>query len=676
MRQKFTSAAAALLVVACVAIGTASAATAQVPTEADLETEVWAPSAIVPGQPATGAAYVRTESVAATGVELVVRIPAPVEVTVIDGGCTAQADASGTELTCAVGTVDPGSTFGVSFGLAFPSTGTYTVSADALADQADPDGAASAVDVTVVDEESDLYGENSELTALVGQSTRVNHMFFSAGPTGAGDAQISGTFPPGATVVPDSFWFGWGEDRSDTDCVVTATTFTCGPVGGNPGDILYTWLFYNVVLPSPGQYDATATITGRNDPDPSDNTSTVRLQARAPAAELYATLDIYQTWIGQQTSDVAVNAVNLGELSAEDVEATLAVPAGWTVGLPADADPPGRSCSVAPDERSVTCTFDQLEPGALSYLAPVTSPATPTVPGEATVTLATSSPEHGDLPNSASAPLVHATPSVTVTPSTALDDGQQVTLQVSGYPPSTFLGSAQCTATPVGLQDCDADTIRLAVADASGNATLTRSVSRYIVTASDGVVDCAVEACYVGVATQNLTLGTSAPISFSGNPPVSSGLGIELGSPAFVSGDPTGPVTVPATLTCASAATVNVEFVVDQGASGRGFAASTITVPCTPGTEVAISSDLTGSSFEPGTAQVLVRASAGSAFAAAAGDLDVESPAAMLATLLARLADPNDTTVLTEFYAALSFRLKYNPRFARTFWRALLAPAV
>jgi hypothetical protein len=230
---------------------------------------------------------------------------------------------------------------------------------------------------------------------------------------------------------------------------------------------------------------------------------------------------------------------------------------------------------------------------------------------------------------------------------------------------------------PLALADCDLATLLYSSSDATGTATFTRFMSRYIVTDS-GVLDCAVDACRLGVGTIDLTTVGSTVVSFAPGPQPGTVLSVALGEAPYLSSDPTGPATIPVIVSCTTATTVRVDFKLYQ-ASSTGGAPNTRTsavtgIPCAPGAPVPISSDLTGDSFAPGAAEVLVRATAGSSQATLVGDVEIRSTAQAFADLAARFADPSDTTVLSDLVAALTFRLQYNQVFSQAFWQAVLAP--
>ena len=158
---------------------------------------------------------------------------------------------------------------------------------------------------------------------------------------------------------------------------------------------------------------------------------------------------------------------------------------------------------VASGGGSVTCTFDEVAPDSaiIAFDVPVTSPAGPVASGTATVTATTPTPEHGWSSNTYSQLLTHRltapSPTVLVTPSTEVVDGSSVQVQILDFPSFASIVVLQCqgevTPTP---QTCDLGTLDVRQVDETGSLTLTRGVSRFIVTDA-GLIDCAVEPCAI-----------------------------------------------------------------------------------------------------------------------------------------------------------------------------------
>ena len=106
-------------------------------------------------------------------------------------------------------------------------------------------------------------------------------------------------------------------------------------------------------------------------------------------------------------------------------------------------------------------------------------------------------------------------PSATVTPDTGLVDGQTVTVQGSGFDPSTLdIGVAQCPAEATSAADC----VGHKVVPASGGSFSTTFVVQRLVLG----VDCASVAgrCFVGSSNLNglpaFTQQVKVPVTFVG----------------------------------------------------------------------------------------------------------------------------------------------------------------
>ncbi len=119
-----------------------------------------------------------------------------------------------------------------------------------------------------------------------------------------------------------------------------------------------------------------------------------------------------------------------------------------------------------------------------------------------------------------------AGPSITVTPSTGLVDGQTVTVAGTGFtvPPSLFLLIGECAnvASP-GYNDCDATKVSTFLLG-TNDFVETYKVARFITTVSQGTIDCAVpNACLLGAQEFNLQFFVNqdafAPIAFAPPPP-------------------------------------------------------------------------------------------------------------------------------------------------------------
>jgi hypothetical protein len=112
-----------------------------------------------------------------------------------------------------------------------------------------------------------------------------------------------------------------------------------------------------------------------------------------------------------------------------------------------------------------------------------------------------------------------ASPTVVVTPSTGLVDGQVVGISAAGFPPSTTVVVRMCPPGAVGPFDCSAGDFATGQTDAQGTFTGTHRVRR-LVPAVDGasLVDCATATCSVMVGRLGAAVA-QAPVSFAASAP-------------------------------------------------------------------------------------------------------------------------------------------------------------
>jgi hypothetical protein len=118
-----------------------------------------------------------------------------------------------------------------------------------------------------------------------------------------------------------------------------------------------------------------------------------------------------------------------------------------------------------------------------------------------------------------------ATPSVTVTPSTGLVGGEEVTLAGTGFPPSSEIGYCQgiSTGNPTS-SDCAGGSFDTVGADSTGAFSVPLTVDRFIRPASTHtLVDCAqsTASCAIGAQQESPVFGSPivTPISFTAQPP-------------------------------------------------------------------------------------------------------------------------------------------------------------
>jgi Neocarzinostatin family len=262
-------------------------------------------------------------------------------------------------------------------------------------------------------------------------------------------------------------------------------------------------------------------------------------------------------------------------------------------------------------------------------------------------------------------------PSVVVSPSTDLVDGQVVSVEASVFPANTTLAVIECLAGGTTISDCGIGTAELLSSDASGQLSTDYATSRVIFTNSVGRVDCATDECVLVVGTTGAEVVASSPISFQNTPLPPSPVEIQLVDSGHQEAtDFGGFTTVRARMSCATTADVTVRFSLEQTGTSSG---STITVPCTPGSEVLLFSDLI-SGVGAGAAEAGVFASIDQTVVdAVVGPITIQPHAVVLAALQDRIA--SDPDALAELFADIEWRLTYNPVFRTRFVRALLLGA-
>ena len=151
-----------------------------------------------------------------------------------------------------------------------------------------------------------------------------------------------------------------------------------------------------------------------------------------------------------------------------------------------------------------------------------------------------------------------ATTSMTVTPSTNLDDGQLVHISITGFPANTQIAVVECGPGAAGEDGCDLQTLHYLSTDASGNAA-----TRFVVTAElstfNGAVNCRNAACTLGAGTFDASTTAGAPIAFNPTTPIAPPLQLGLTVAATGTVKPhTKAATINGTLTCNRAAVVDV----------------------------------------------------------------------------------------------------------------------
>jgi hypothetical protein len=166
--------------------------------------------------------------------------------------------------------------------------------------------------------------------------------------------------------------------------------------------------------------------------------------------------------------------------------------------------------------------------------------------------------------------IASATTSMTVTPSTNLDDGQLVHVSISGFPPNTQIAVVECGPGAAGEDGCDLQTLHYLSTDASGDA-----VTRFVVAAElstfNGTVDCRTSSCTLGAGTFDASTTAGAPIAFNPTTPIAPPLQLGLTVAATGGVKPhTKAATISGTLTCNRAAIVDVSGQLTQLIPFRG----------------------------------------------------------------------------------------------------------
>lgn len=112
-----------------------------------------------------------------------------------------------------------------------------------------------------------------------------------------------------------------------------------------------------------------------------------------------------------------------------------------------------------------------------------------------------------------------ADPAVAATPDTDLVDGQEITVELSGWGANGFVGVLQCTAG-LGIEGCDSSRLQFPQIDANGNATLTMRVYT-LLDSSTGTRDCRVVQCVIAAGTEPSGIGAvTAALAFDPGAPL------------------------------------------------------------------------------------------------------------------------------------------------------------
>ena len=127
------------------------------------------------------------------------------------------------------------------------------------------------------------------------------------------------------------------------------------------GGVFYApqpFVFYDVTLPAtPATVVASATLTGRADPDHTNDTSTVTIDVDEPAAEIYTQITpVVDPIPSQEATLVDGPVLNAGELDADELVAVFEAPADWEIEVPPGPLPPGVACEVIVSPHAMRCT--------------------------------------------------------------------------------------------------------------------------------------------------------------------------------------------------------------------------------------------------------------------------------------------------------------------------------
>ena len=163
----------------------------------------------------------------------------------------------------------------------FDEVGPADVVATVAADQQDPDDTdnTATLSFVVVEETADLFVHDRRERALTGTTHTVSHLIWNEGPTYASGASVTGSFTGGIELVPGSLQ---GLHNVADECTLSETGFICDSVFHLPPGSGHE-VSYDLVMPDdPATLESSITVSGRNDPDPSDNTGTVTLDVVTP----------------------------------------------------------------------------------------------------------------------------------------------------------------------------------------------------------------------------------------------------------------------------------------------------------------------------------------------------------------------------------------------------------
>jgi lysophospholipase L1-like esterase len=159
-------------------------------------------------------------------------------------------------------------------------------------------------------------------------------------------------------------------------------------------------------------------------------------------------------------------------------------------------------------------------------------------------------------------------PRLAVAPSTALSDGQNVTVTGSNFVAGQHISFTECPTGQVEYYECDSDTLASAVIGSSGGFTTTYSVARILTTNQeytepgqvDPTVDCAqAPGCTLAAfGNEDQILGLPTPLTFDPSAPPLPPLNLTLSLTTSGTIGAGGTVTLAGTISCTSATPVDV----------------------------------------------------------------------------------------------------------------------
>ena len=200
-----------------------------------------------------------------------------------------------------------------------------------------------------------------------------------------------------------------------------------------------------------------------------------------------------------------------------------------------------------------------------------------------------------------------AAPLVSVTPNTALVDGQNVSVAATGYTPGSSLAVIECVVGATSESDCDTSTLVFAQADGSGALSTTYGVFRQVFTVNNtSGIDCAPANCTLVVANiVDQSEAASSPLNFDASVPLPPTLQVTAAINSTGSFTKAGSVVITGTVTCNMLADVALDISATQRAGrvllhAEGFDE----VPCNGPTPYSVTLASSDGIFRGGSATV------------------------------------------------------------------------